>query len=121
MTFDEAESRFRELQSRVQRGEPISRAEYEDQVGQLAVQDDRGVLWEINPRTGKWMYFDGAEWVGGTPPGRDHSTVMPAPRPTAPPPPSVPVSPPVSPASVGAPPPSRPITTPSARPAAPAT
>ncbi len=90
MTFDDAEARFRELQSRVQRGEPISRAEYEDQVGQLAVQDDRGVLWEINPRTGKWMYFDGAEWVGGTPPGRDHSTVMPAPKPPTPPTPPPP-------------------------------
>ncbi|MBI4788570.1 MAG: SH3 domain-containing protein [Chloroflexi bacterium] len=87
MTFDQAEARFRELQARVQRGEAISRAEYEDQVSQLAVQDDRGVLWEINPRTGKWMYFDGAEWVGGTPPGRDNSTVMPVPRaPTSPPP-----------------------------------
>jgi len=29
MNFDEAEARFRELQSRVQRGEAISRAEYE--------------------------------------------------------------------------------------------
>ena len=85
MTFDEAEARFRELQARVQRGEAISRVEYEDQVSQLAVQDDRGVLWEINPRTGKWMYFDGAEWVGGTPPGRDNSTVMPVPRGPTPP------------------------------------
>lgn len=83
MTFDEAEIRFRELQARVQRGEAISRAEYEDQVSQLAVQDERGVLWEINPRTGKWMYFDGAEWVGGTPPGRDHSGVISPPRATA--------------------------------------
>ena len=63
MNFDEAEARFRELQSRVQRGEAISRAEYEEQVSQLAVQDRNGVLWEINPRTGKWMYFDGAEWA----------------------------------------------------------
>ncbi len=90
MNFDEAEARFRELQARVQRGEAISRAEYEDQVSQLAVQDDRGVLWEINPRTGKWMYFDGAEWVGGTPPGRDTSTVMPLPRAPAAPPPATP-------------------------------
>lgn len=106
MDFDEAESRFRELQARVQRGEPISRAEYEDQVAQLAVQDDRGVLWEINPRTGKWMYFDGAEWVAGTPPGRDQSTVMPIPRaPTAPPPSS---SPPVV-GRAPAPPPPLPV------------
>ncbi len=85
MNFDEAEARFRELQARVQRGEPISRAEYEDQVAQLAVQDDRGVLWEINPRTGKWMYFDGAEWIGGNPPGRAQSDVTPMPRAPAPP------------------------------------
>ncbi len=108
MTFDEAEARFRELQARVQRGEAISRVEYEDQVSQLAVQDDRGVLWEINPRTGKWMYFDGAEWVGGTPPGRDNSTVMPAPRapiPPATPPPGVRTSAPAAPPSSASTPP----------------
>ncbi|MBI5305199.1 MAG: SH3 domain-containing protein [Chloroflexi bacterium] len=77
MTFEEAEGKFRELQARVQRGEAISRAEYEDQVSRLAVQDQFGVLWEINPRTGKWMYFDGAEWVSGAPPGRETSTVIP--------------------------------------------
>ena len=79
MNFEEAEAKFRQLQARVQRGEPISRAEYEDQVSQLAVQDDNGVLWEINPRTGKWMYFDGAEWVAGAPPGHDSSLVVPMP------------------------------------------
>jgi hypothetical protein len=77
MTFEEAEGKFKELQARVQRGEAISRAEYEDQVSRLAVQDQFGVLWEINPRTGKWMYFDGAEWVSGAPPGKESSTVIP--------------------------------------------
>lgn len=110
MTFDEAEVKFRQLQTRVQRGEPISRAEYEDQVSQLAVQDDRGVLWEINPRTGKWMYFDGAEWIGGIPPGRDQSTVMPLPRPPAPPAPVPPVPTPAP--SVSTPPPARPAAPP---------
>ena len=43
MTFDEAERKFRDLQARVQRGEPISRADYEAMVAELAVQDDRGV------------------------------------------------------------------------------
>ncbi len=97
MNFEEAEARFRQLQARVQRGEPISRAEYEEQVSQLAVQDQNGVLWEINPRTGKWMYFDGAEWVAGTPPGHDNSTVMPLPgastaAPTTSPPPAASVA-----------------------------
>ncbi len=80
MTFEEAESRFRQLQARVQRGESISRAEYEEEVGKLAVQDRNGTLWEINPRTGKWMYFDGAEWVSGAPPGHENSTVIPVPK-----------------------------------------
>ncbi|MBI5033488.1 MAG: SH3 domain-containing protein [Chloroflexi bacterium] len=93
MNFEEAEARFRQLQARVQRGEPISRAEYEEQVSQLAVQDGNGVLWEINPRTGKWMYFDGAEWISGTPPGHDTSVVIPMPgaslTPSTPPPSTV--------------------------------
>ncbi len=93
MTFEEAEKKFRELQARVQRGEPISRADYEEQVAQLAVQDERGVLWEINPRTGKWMYFDGAEWVVGRPPGHDQSTVMPISQLTQAAPPTPPTTP----------------------------
>ncbi len=120
MNFDEAEARFRELQARVQRGEAISRAEYEDQVSQLAVQDRNGVLWEINPRTGKWMYFDGAEWVSGTPPGHDTSAVIPNPLKAPPPPPpsNAPLfttPPPPPPARPVAPPvPPRPVTPPSA-------
>jgi|GEM_PF-732188 len=102
MTFDEAERKFRELQARVQRGEPISRADYEAMVAELAVQDDRGVLWEINPRTGKWMYFDGAEWVVGRPPGRDQSTVIPVSQAMTPPPGA---TPPPMPRSNLAPPP----------------
>lgn len=105
MTFEEAEARFRQLQARVQRGEAISRADYEDQVSQLAVQDPNGVLWEINPRTGKWMYFDGAEWVSGAPPGHDSSLVIPAvgasPAPVAQsaPPPITPPAPKAAPAT----------------------
>ena len=137
MNFDEAEARFRELQSRVQRGEAISRAEYEEQVSQLAVQDRNGVLWEINPRTGKWMYFDGAEWVSGTPPGHDTSAVIPIPGRGAAAPdassqaPVVAPGAPMSPASISTPPssptpmrpvaapvPPRPVTPPSAVPPA---
>jgi hypothetical protein len=78
MNFEQSEAKFKELQARVQRGEAISRAQYEEQVSSLAVQDDHGNLWEINPRSGKWMRFDGASWVVDTPPGRG------APAPSAP-------------------------------------
>jgi hypothetical protein len=123
MTFEEAETRFRQLQARVQRGESISRAEYEEEVGKLAVQDRNGTLWEINPRTGKWMYFDGAEWVSGAPPGHDTSTVMPvlkeilaSERETQPAPPAASAPPPVPPSTR----PAAPSALSPARPAAPA-
>jgi len=116
MTFEEAETKFRQLQARVQRGEAISRAEYEEEVSKLAVQDRNGTLWEINPRTGKWMYFDGAEWVSGAPPGHDTSTIIPlkelaaskeaaAPTAPAPTPPPTPTPPPARAASPSEPPP----------------
>jgi hypothetical protein len=108
MTFDEAEARFRELQARIQRGESISRVEYEEQVSQLAVQDKSGVLWEINPRTSKWMYFDGATWVSGTPPGHDTSAVIPLRKDVPPPPPITPA--PGASKSTSAPQPTRPST-----------
>lgn len=110
MTFEEAEARFKELQARVQRGEPITRAEYEEEVSKLAVQDRNGVLWEINPRTGKWMYFDGAEWVSGAPPGHDSSTVIPVPKEVA----ALKSTPPAAPAPAASTPTSAP--TPSAPP-----
>ena len=106
MTFEEAEARFRELQARIQRGESISRVEYEEQVSQLAVQDKNGVLWEINPRTSKWMYFDGAAWVSGTPTGHDTSAVIPMRKEIPPPPPITPAAG----ASKPATPPSRTVT-----------
>ncbi|MBI5652445.1 MAG: SH3 domain-containing protein [Chloroflexi bacterium] len=121
MTFEEAESKFKELQARVQRGEAISRAEYEDQVSRLAVQDQFGVLWEINPRTGKWMYFDGAEWVSGAPPGKESSTVIPLSS-LAPKPGSV-VQPAIKPTPAPSAPPPMPMRSaspPTARPSAPA-
>lgn len=121
MNFEEAEAKFRDLQARVQRGEAVSRAEYEDQVSQLAVQDRNGVLWEINPRTGKWMYFDGAEWVSGMPPGHDTSAVIPIPGKSVPPPgaaqPVAASAPPMSgssapPPMAAMPPPPRPVAPP---------
>ncbi len=76
MTFEQAEAAFRELQAHVRRGAVMSRAEFESKVQDLAVVDDRGVAWEIHPQSCRWMYFDGSDWIPGTPPGRDQSGVM---------------------------------------------
>jgi hypothetical protein len=66
--FSEAEAKFRELQSRVQRGEPLSEEEYQEELAKLMLQDDHGVFWSLEPGTGRWLFFNGTEWVPGTPP-----------------------------------------------------
>jgi hypothetical protein len=68
MTFDEAEVKFRELQARIQRGEAISEDAYQTELAKLMVQDERGVFWSLEPGTGRWLQYDGTNWVPGTPP-----------------------------------------------------
>ncbi len=68
MDFAEAEKRFQELQARIQRGEPLSEEQYQEEMQKLMVQDDKGTFWSPEPGTGQWLYFNGTEWVPGTPP-----------------------------------------------------
>src|SRR5512136_2818702 len=78
--FSEAENKFRELQARVQRGEPLSEDQYQEELAKLMVQDDHGTFWSLEPGTGRWLYFDGTEWVPGVPP-RPGARVTPLPPP----------------------------------------
>ncbi len=73
--FTTAEAKYRELRARMERGESISRSEFEEQVSQLAVREQNGAWWKIHPYTACWMYYDGADWVMGLPPGRERATV----------------------------------------------
>lgn len=66
--FNEAENQFRELQARVQRGEALTEDQYQEELAKLMVQDDHGVFWSLEPGTGRWLFFNGTEWVPGTPP-----------------------------------------------------
>jgi hypothetical protein len=66
--FSEAEAKFRELQSRVQRGEPLSEEQYQEELAKLMLQDDHGVFWSLEPGTGRWLFVNGTEWGPGTPP-----------------------------------------------------
>ncbi len=86
MNFAEAEEKFRELQARVQRGEALSEEQYQEELAKLMVQDDRGTFWSLEPGTGRWLYFNGTEWMPGTPP-------RPAPAVEPPPPIVTPVEP----------------------------
>jgi len=75
MDFVTAEEKFNELQARIRRGEPMSEDQYQEELAKLMVQDEAGVFWSLEPGTGRWLYFNGTEWVPGMPPA-----------PTAPPP-----------------------------------
>src|SRR5581483_6476071 len=68
MDFVTAEEKFQELQARIRRGEPMSEDQYQEELAKLMVQDDTGVFWSLEPGTGRWLYFNGTEWVPGTPP-----------------------------------------------------
>ncbi len=70
MDFSEAERRFQELQARIQRGEPLTEEQYQEEMQKLMVQDEHGTFWSPEPGTGQWLYFNGTEWLPGTPPGR---------------------------------------------------
>ncbi len=83
MDFSEAEEKFQDLQARVQRGEPLSEEQYQEEMQRLMVQDERGTFWSLEPGTGQWLYFNGTEWVPGTPP-RPKPPAQPAPYTPAP-------------------------------------
>jgi hypothetical protein len=68
MDFATAEEKFQELQARIRRGEPLSEDQYQEELAKLMVQDDSGVFWSLEPGTGRWLYFNGTEWMPGTPP-----------------------------------------------------
>jgi hypothetical protein len=79
MDFVTAEEKFNELQARIRRGEPMSEDQYQEELAKLMVQDDTGVFWSLEPGTGRWLYFNGTEWVPGMPPPPSAPPVVAAP------------------------------------------
>lgn len=71
MDFKTAEEKFQELQARIRRGEALSEDQYQEELAKLMVQDESGIFWSLEPGTGRWLYFNGTEWVPGTPPKKE--------------------------------------------------
>jgi len=69
MDFNEAERRFRMLDTRYRAGE-IGPDEYQAQLYQLQVTDAVGRLWMMQQSTGRWYVFEEGRWRAGPPPGR---------------------------------------------------
>lgn len=77
MDFVTAEEKFQELQARIRRGEPLSEDQYQEELAKLMVQDEAGVFWSLEPGTGRWLYFNGTEWMPGTPPRQQAAPAAP--------------------------------------------
>lgn len=77
MDFVTAEEKFQELQARIRRGEPMSEDQYQEELAKLMVQDESGVFWSLEPGTGRWLNFNGTEWVPGTPPKQSQPPAAP--------------------------------------------
>ncbi len=47
-----------------------------DQANQLRVQDEQGCWWQIDPRTGNWLCWDGSAWAFREPPAQTAAPVL---------------------------------------------
>jgi hypothetical protein len=68
MDFREADRRYAELKGQLDAG-TISTEEFDAQRQRLMVRDDEGRWWAKSRNAGAWNYYDGSNWVRGTPPG----------------------------------------------------
>jgi LysM repeat protein len=76
MRFDEAETKYRELEEQLLRGE-LKEEEFLVQAAQLRTVDGEGRRWMISARTGRWLVHDGQQWVFATPPSEPEDVEAP--------------------------------------------
>ncbi|MHB1317799.1 MAG: hypothetical protein ACYCYF_04175, partial [Anaerolineae bacterium] len=84
MDFFSAEQQFKSLEERRLAGS-VDEAVYRESLNALRVTDDRGRVWMMQERTGRWYVWENGAWQIGEPP-----------RPVAAPPPPPPVTPPAA-------------------------
>jgi hypothetical protein len=65
--FKDVEVVFSRMKRRFRDGE-ISQREFIDGLKQLRIKDEEGRFWMIGPKSGKWYYFEGKDWVQSSPP-----------------------------------------------------
>jgi LysM repeat protein len=66
MRFVEAEQQYRELEDKLVRGE-VTEDGFLAQVAQLRLTDEEGNRWMLSARTGRWLVYDGRQWVYADP------------------------------------------------------
>lgn len=65
-TFQRVEDEYFRLRGQLNVGR-ITRAEFEEKLGALMIQDERGRYWMLGTESGKWFVHDGAQWVEANP------------------------------------------------------
>jgi len=84
--FSEAARRFVDLQA-LRRNDTLTASQFRAAVDLLKVQDTTGKLWQPDPDSGGWLYWDGQSWLPGVPQYRDPPAAPPVPHSPPPPPP----------------------------------
>ncbi|MGQ9683545.1 MAG: hypothetical protein ACUVX9_13470 [Anaerolineae bacterium] len=82
MTFEEAESRFRWLETELAAGR-ITAEQYRAGVAEIRVVDADGRHWMLQERTGQWHWYNGSQWLPATPPRAAPPAPPYAPQPSA--------------------------------------
>lgn len=67
MNFQQATQQFLRLEGQLQAGR-ITLEQYRAALLSLRVLDGRGILWQMQERTGAWYYYWQGQWIAGTPP-----------------------------------------------------
>ena len=87
MNFEQLDARYRELLARRKAG-VLDAQKFEELASALRTQDAAQQWWQIDPESGRWLKWDGAQWQAAEP-SREKSVGQP-------PPPSTGLSSPVS-------------------------
>jgi len=83
MDFAEAEQKYRELEEQLLRGE-LKEEEFLALVARLRLIDEEGRRWMLSGRTGRWLLYDGQQWVLAEPPQPKTAPMAPKPAPLTP-------------------------------------
>ncbi|MCC6827571.1 MAG: transglycosylase domain-containing protein, partial [Novosphingobium sp.] len=68
--FEQAERKIAVLRQRYQAGQ-LTREELQKELRNLMILDDEGHWWMLGLESNRWYYYDGRDWVPGTPPGHE--------------------------------------------------
>ena len=76
MDFRQAELSYQQLRGQLSGGR-IAPQQFEAEIARLRVQDPTGRWWQIDPNSGGWLAWDGAQWV---PAAQSRPIAAPAPQ-----------------------------------------